>query len=56
MIDSEKSELHNNAKRMTRDAAMLLPLRSKLRNSVTFCAFDMRHRAKRSVCDSRDLV
>jgi hypothetical protein len=40
---------------MTKDAAMLLLLRGKLRNAVTFCALEMRHREKRSVCDSREL-
>jgi len=38
---------------MTRNAAILLLTRTKLRDSVTFCVFEMRHREQLSVCDRR---
>jgi hypothetical protein len=37
---------------MTRNAAILLLLRTELRDSVT-CAFEMRHREQLSVCERR---
>jgi hypothetical protein len=38
---------------MTRNAAIVLLLRTKLRDSVTFCAFEMRQREQLSFCDRR---
>jgi hypothetical protein len=38
---------------MTRNGTILLLLRTRLRDSVKFCAFEMRHGEEVSVCDRR---
>lgn len=60
----EKSEIHNKATKIMRDAMMLLLTCGLLRKSVTFCAFEKlwesmtaekRHREQLSICD-REVV
>jgi len=62
--NTEKSEIHNKATKITRDAMMLLLTCRLLREVVTFCAFEKlresttaekRHREQQSICD-REVV
>jgi hypothetical protein len=60
--NTENSEPHKEATRTMTDAGMLVLLRRRLRNAVTFCASEIvwtpkttekRHRKQRLICDRK---